>query len=230
MTSGRPLTAVDGERVARVVPATDDAHGASVDEWGASRFGVAIGRALVARRWDVGLGGLERVPRRGGALLITNPRALALIPPMVALAVGTELDRTVRFAGVLDVAPASLLRRLGGVLARPDEVESALRGGHVVVVGATGSGLPGDLVPRRPGRSPGAGTVPPAYVDAARRARVPIHPVAVLGGPFGRRVRVEVGPAVRPRLDRRGPLAAAELADRVEGHLQRRLDEIAGGA
>jgi hypothetical protein len=228
----RSLHAVSGTRPdpsPPIVRATDDA--AAVDEWGASPLAVRIGRGIAARRWHVEVGGLEHLPRRGGALLITNPRSWAFVPPMVALTLGERLDRTVRFAGVPDVAPASaLLRRIGGILALPDEVESALRGGDLVVVGAAGSqhSLGGwlDTVLERERR---AGTVPVAHVAAARRAGTPIHPVAAVSTPFGRSARAEIAPAVRPRLDRRGPLAATELAERVQRRLQQRLDEITGG-
>lgn len=232
MTGARPLRAVTGARTTpepSPVRAVDDA--AVVDEWGASRLALTIGRALARRRWQLELGGLEHLPRRGGALLVTNARSLALVPPMVALALGERLGRTVRFAGLLDVPPVSLgLRRVGGVLALPDEVESALHGGDLVVVGATGVDQPlATWLGAAIGRGRHAGGVPVDHVAAARRAGVPIHPVAAVSSPLRRAARAEIAAAVRPRLDRRGPLAAAELADRVQQRLQQRLDEITSG-
>jgi hypothetical protein len=228
----RSLRAVSGARIEPVPPVAGPADAAAVvDEWGASPLAVRIGRGLAFRRWHVEVGGLEHLPRRGGALLVTNPRSLAFVPPMVALALGERLDRIVRFAGVPDYAPANaLLRRIGGVLDLPDEVESALRGGDLVVVGAAGTqhALTGWLRVTLE-RERRAGTVPVAHVAAARRAGAPIHPVAAVSTPFGRAARAEIAPAVRPRLDRRGPLAATELAERIQHRLQQRLDEITGG-
>ena len=45
---------------------------------------------------------------------------------------------------------------------------------------------------------------------------------------LGRSARAEVGPAVRPRRKRRGPLAEVELAEAVQRHLQKMLDEFGG--
>jgi 1-acyl-sn-glycerol-3-phosphate acyltransferase len=232
VSSDRALRAVAGSRTDRIRPAIGAPDETPVvDEWGASPLAVRLARTVADRRWQIQLGGLEHLPRRGGALLITNPRSLAMVPPMVALALGERLDRTVRFAGVPDLAPANtILRRVGGVLALPDEVESALADGDLVVVGAAGDEWPvAGWVRGLLGRDRRAGTVPVAFVAAARRAGVPIHPVAAATSPVGRAARIEIVAAVRPRLDRRGPLAAAELAERVQQRLQQRLDEITGG-
>lgn len=227
-------------RALRLVPdqAADDVEprrnvrSAVIDEWGASEGAISIGRSLAGVRWRVDLGGIDRLPRRLGALLVTNPRQLALVPAMVALSIGDAVGRTVRFAGHPDLAPPSLvLRRIGAVLDDPDEVETALRGGDLVVVGARAtsrwSPIPTLAVWGTDRRE--AGTVPVRHVAAAQRAGVAIHPVAAMSSPFARGARVEIGAAVRPVRDRRGPLAAAETADRVQRHLQQRLDEITGG-
>jgi hypothetical protein len=231
VSGDRALHAVAGARTDPPRPAGDAAAAGGVDEWGASPVAVRLARTLAGRRWQVELGGLDHLPRRGGALLVTNPRSLAMVPPMVALALGERLQRTVRFAGVLDVAPAStLLRRIGGVLALPGEVQSALTDGDLVVAGATADESPvAGWVRGLVGADRRAGRVPVEFVAAARRAGVPVHPVAVTSSPLGRMARIEVVAAVRPRLDRRGPLAATELADRVQRRLQHRLDEITGG-
>lgn len=206
----------------------------AVDEWGASHRWTGVGRVLARLRWRVEISGADRLPARGGALLVTNPRRGALVPVMTALALGRELGRTVRFAGHDDIAPSStVLRRMGAVLALPGEVEGALRGRDLVVAGAVPDGRPGpgdllQFVPLLP-RHWRAGTVPVALVAAARAAGVPVHPVAVLSSPVTRSARVEICPAVRPRLDRRGPLAHTELAERVQRRLQQRLDEIGVG-
>ena len=57
---------------------------------------------------------------------------------------------------------------------------------------------------------------------------MPVHPVAVLGSAFDRRVRVEIGRAVTTRRTRKGPLGPSELADATRSALQKLLDETAG--
>ena len=46
--------------------------------------------------------------------------------------------------------------------------------------------------------------------------------------PFGRTARVEVGPQVRPRRKRRGPLAELELAELTQLSIQRLIDGLGG--
>jgi hypothetical protein len=106
------------------------------------------------------------------------------------------------------------MRRLGGVVARPDEIGGLLRAGHVPAVWCQ---------PRITTRHR-VGPAPVPYLAAALEAGVPVLPVAVIAPPFARRVRVEVGPAVRTT-GRPGPLAVAELADGTRAAIQRMVDE-----
>ena len=74
-----------------------------------------------------------------------------------------------RFVGRSDVAPfGAVARRLGGLLARPDEVAGALRDGQLLVVG-----LSGTLDPRR------VGYCDQHILAAAVERRAPVFPAAV---------------------------------------------------
>jgi hypothetical protein len=44
----------------------------------------------------------------------------------------------------------------------------------------------------------------------------------------GRTARAEVGPQVRPKRRRKGPLAEVELAEQAQHHVQRMLDGMGG--
>jgi 1-acyl-sn-glycerol-3-phosphate acyltransferase len=174
---------------------------------------VGLARALAPLRWSVTVGGADHVPAEGPALLVANRRMLAGTPLLVAASIGRATGREVRFTGIADIAPfGPALRRVGGVLARPDEVAGLLRDGQ----------LPAVWCEARSSKRVGA--APEPFLAAAMATSAPVLPVAVIAPPFVRRVRVEVGPPVEPRR-RTGPLAAAELADAVRDAIQRIVDE-----
>ena len=157
-------------------------------------------------------------PPAAPALIVVNARRYALTPIVTALALGDATGRTVRFVGRPDIAPfGPLLRRLGGLLDRPDEVAGALRCGEIVVIGATS-----ELHPRRVGR------VDHRLIGAAVEARATVFPAATLTSPLSRRGRIEIGSAARPGRRRRGPLNELELAGVTERRIQRLLDELGG--
>jgi 1-acyl-sn-glycerol-3-phosphate acyltransferase len=184
-----------------------------VDPWGMDRDLTALARSLARLRWSITVGGADHVPTTGPALLVANRRPLAATPLLVAAAIGRATGREVRFTGVTDIAPIGpALRRVGGVLARPDEVAGLLRDGQLPAVWC------------EPRSSKRVGAVPPAHLAAAMATGAPVLPVAVIAPPLARRVRVEVGPPVAPGR-RRGPLALAELADAVRDAIQRMVDE-----
>jgi hypothetical protein len=189
-------------------------HGTfEIDEWGFDRELYDLAATLAGYAWDVQVGGPHHLPATGGALLVGNVRGWNT-PLVVAHAVFRATGRSVRFTGLPDVAPIGpALRKLGGVLARPDEVEGLLRAGHVVGVWCT---------PER--RADRAGQAPVELVRTAFATGAPVVPVATLGGLFGRRWRVELGPAV-PQPATRGPLADRDLADEARDGVQRLLDE-----
>jgi hypothetical protein len=148
-------------------------------------------------------------------LVVANRRLGASEPFVLSRGIRQATGRHVRCVGVPDVQPVgSVLRRLGGVLARPDEVGGLLRAGEVVAV----------FLDRELWRAHGAGGVPPELLAPAFDLAVPVLPAALLGRELSRRWRLRLGmPIEHP--DERGPLAMVELADRARARVQAMLDE-----
>lgn len=151
----------------------------------------------------------ERMPRIGGALVVAN-RGLGIIEPAVlAIAVRQTVGRRLRVIGAPD-APVvgDLLRKLGALGYRPDDVASLLRAGHLAAAPLGPTWL-----------QTGAGA-PPRKLLAAILG-FPVVPVAVLPGGPGRLPirpwRVVIGPIVETGTDAvpGDTLAAAELAERT---------------
>jgi hypothetical protein len=189
----------------------------TVDQWGRDARLIEALAPFAHLRWDVSVGGQQHLPR-GGALVIVNTRRFALTPLAVALALTEELDRPVRFVGRPDTVPfGPFLRRVGGLLAQPDEIAGALRAGELVVLGAQGSANPRY-----------AGAIDHTLVAAAVREAVPVHVGATLSTMISRQARLEVVAALRTRKKRRGPLAEVELAEHAQRRLQDLLDEMGG--
>lgn len=187
----------------------------TVDEWGRDARLINVLAPFTHARWDVSVGGEHHLPR-GAALVVVNTRRFALTPVSTALALGEALGRPVRFAGRPDIAPfGPLLRRVGGLLADPDEIAGALRAGEIVVVGAEARSNPRH-----------AGAIDPAMIAAAVREHAPVHVAAALSSMISRQARVEVATALHPRRKRRGPLAELELAEQAQRGLQGLLDEL----
>lgn len=190
----------------------------SLDEWGRDADLIELLRPAAALRWDVTVGGVHHLPKRDGALLVTNSRRFSLSTIYSALALSQASGRPVRFGGRPDIAPLGpFMQRLGGLLGKADEISGALRAGELVVVSAQGT-----RDPRH------AGPVDPALIGTAVVSGVPVYPVASMSTPFGRTARVEVGPQVRLRRKRRGPLAELELAELTQRHIQRMIDGLGG--
>jgi 1-acyl-sn-glycerol-3-phosphate acyltransferase len=190
----------------------------SVDEWGRDAHLLELLTPAGRLRWNVSVGGVHHLPKRDGALLVTNSRRFSLSTIYSAWALSQAIGRPVRFGGRPDIAPLGpWMQRLGGLLNDPDEIGGALRAGELVVVSAQGT--------RNPRH---AGPVNPALVGAAVVNGVPVYPVASMSTPFGRTARVEVGPQVRPRRKRTGPLAEIELAELTQRHIQRVIDGLGG--
>ena len=177
----------------------------TVDEWGLDRDLVRFVSPAFALRWQVVVDGHERIPEHGPAVLAFNRRFALSEPFVLARGVRQTTDRYVRVAGVPDVAPVgSLLRRLGGVLERSDEIAGLLRADQLVGVGL------GPFARRRQL----AGAAPASLLSSALVTSAPVFPVAVTGRELGRRWHVTIGDRVEHPTSR-GPLAAFELADRV---------------
>lgn len=190
----------------------------SVDEWGRDAHLIELLTPAASLRWDVSVGGIHHLPKRSGALLVTNSRRFSLSTIYSAWALSKAIGRPVRFGGRPDIAPLGpFMQRLGGLLVNSDEISGALRSGELVVVSAQGT-----RDPRH------AGQVDPSLVGTAVVSAVPVYPVASMSTPFGRTARVELGPQVRPRRKRRGPLAELELAELTQRHIQRLIDGLGG--
>jgi hypothetical protein len=190
----------------------------SSDDFGRDPHLVALLAPLAKLRWDVGVGGLHHLPARGGALLVCNSRRWALSNIYASLALSEAIGRPVRFVGRPDVAPLGpFMRRIGGLLARPDEVLGALHHHELVLVACEPTAHPRH-----------AGRIDPHLIGAAVLSNSPVFPVATMSSAVGRTARAEVGAQVRPRKQRKGPLAEVELAEQTQHHLQRMLDGFGG--
>ena len=169
---------------------------------------------VFALRWRVEAIGADVLPARGPVLLVTNCRFGWSEPFVLSRGIRLSTGRFVRVAGVPDVAPVGpVLRRLGGVLARPDEVAGLLRAGEMV-----------GLTLGRSVRRHHAGAVRADLVAPALATGADVVPVALVGRELGRRWRLVVGPAIE-RPTGRGPSAAVDLADRVRSGVQSLLDD-----
>lgn len=180
----------------------------TVDPWGLDAELVSLLAPVTALRWRVDVEGGDRLPEHGPALVVVSRWWGLSEPFVVARAVWSATGRPARLVGLPDVAPIGpALRRLGGVVARPDEVAGLLRAGELVVVPLARG--------RRPGR---AGVVDPELIVPALDLDVPVIPVAVRGRELGRRWRVRVGSPVDPI----GALPATRATGAVQTLLDRR--------
>jgi hypothetical protein len=150
-----------------------------------------------------------RLPRIGGALIVAN-RGLGIFEPAaLAVAVRKAVGRRLRVIGAPD-APivGDLLRKIGAVGYRPDDVAALLRAGHLAAAPLASTWL----------RS-GAGAPPRELL--AGILGFPVVPTVVLPGGPGRLPirpwRVLVGPVVETATDAvpGDTLAGAELAERT---------------
>lgn len=213
-----PLRIVDNEQeapVSRGVVRRRLGGTYEVDPWGLDHDLVELLSPMWSLRYGIEVDHPDHLPATGPALLVANRRLGMSEPFVLARGVRLATGRHVRSVGVPDVQPiGSLLRRLGGVLARPDEVAGLLRAGEVV----------GVLLDRDVRQRAHAGRVPAELFAPAFELGVPVVPAALVGRELGRAWRVRLGEPVRHPAGR-GPLAMAELADRARGGVQDLLDE-----
>lgn len=187
-----------------------------VDAWGRDAWLLDALRPLGKLRWNVTVGGEQHVPRDGPALLVANARRFSLSSLYASEALSRSTGRVVRFVGRPDIAPVGpLMRRLGALLDRPDEVANALRNGEVVMISASATSHPLHV-----------GVIRHELLTGAVLLDAPVIPVATMSNAVGRSARVEVGARMRRRRQRRGPLAEVEMADDLRRQLQRHLDEL----
>ena len=186
-----------------------------VDPWGLDVAVVEAVSPVFGLRFGIDVDRPELLPLEGPALLVANRRFGLSEPFVLARGLRLATGRVVRMVGVPDLAPVGpALRRLGAVLARPDEVAGLLRAGEVV----------GVLLDRDLRRRLQAGAVPTALFAPAFELGVPVVPVALVGREVGRAWRVRLGPPI-PHPESRGPLARTAMAERTRAGVQELLDE-----
>jgi 1-acyl-sn-glycerol-3-phosphate acyltransferase len=159
-----------------------------VDEWGRSarvreiahRVYEPLYRHWFRAEWD----GLDKIPREGGALLVSNHAgAIPSDAPVIMHGIETELGRPVYGLAdhIFKAAPVvgTMWARFGGVAAHPDNAYRLLRSQQqLALVFPEGTKGPGKLWHeryqlRRFGRG--------GFVEIAMRAGVPVVPIAVVG-------------------------------------------------
>jgi hypothetical protein len=188
-----------------------------VDEWGLDEDLVRALIPLARARWAIETVGANRLPLGGRALLVYSRRGFSE-PAILSSALHRATSRVVRHPGIVDRAPIGpLVRRLGGVVGRSDEIAGLLRAGGVVAVP-----LRREVLSRR-----AAGPAPADRLERALALEVPVLPVAVVGFEAGRRWQVAIGPAITVS-PARAPLAARDLAERARDSVQNLLDDHVG--
>lgn len=213
--AGAAVSRAAADLNASVTRLTDEQAG-MVDDWGRDPGLVRTMISASRLRWDVAVGGDQRLPRRKGALIVVSARARALAPVFSALALSQVVDRPVRFVGRPDTAPiGAFARRIGGLLDHPDEVAGALAAGELVIMGA-----------EHQERLRKVGRVDHALVGGALAAGVQVFPAATSSNPIGRAARLEIGAPSRSPRQRRGPLSELELADQVGRDIESLLAEM----
>jgi 1-acyl-sn-glycerol-3-phosphate acyltransferase len=191
----RPVT-TERQRSTSVVPIrlpidrapSDGVTLSDVDEWGRSEHFRSLARALyepIYSKWfRVEWQGLEKIPRRGGALLVGNHAgAIPSDAPVIMHGIEKELGRPVY--GLADyffrTVPVigTLWARGGGVSARPANAYRLLKEqGQLVLDFPEGTKGPSkSFTDRYHLRRFGRG----GFVEIAMRAGVPVVPIAVIG-------------------------------------------------
>jgi hypothetical protein len=213
-----PRRAISGATNAVTAPLRPLLPNHSVDEWGRDQHLIDLLSPVFGVRWAVSVGGIHHLPARAGALLVTNERRWSSSPLYVSWALARATGRPVRFVGRPDHAPlGAALRRIGALLDDPAEVRGALSHGELVVMATEPAAHPRH-----------AGKIDHELIGAAVATGVGVYPVASMSSVFGRAARADVGAQVRMRKKRRGPLAEMELAEALQRHLQKMLDELGG--
>ena len=168
-----------------------------VDRWGFDARVAGALDPLTALRWPVRVRGLEAVPPSGPTVVVLARRLDPAAPVAVATALRRATGRPARFLGVPDVAPVGpFLRRIGGAVARPEELAGLLRAGHLVVL------------PLGRALRPGAALLDEDDLVPAVEEGATVVPAALLGAGWRRAWVLELAPRVARR--GAGPAALAE--------------------
>ncbi len=184
----RSSTAIVPIRVAAGDDDQEDPRLSDVDEWGRSERTRALARAIyepVYSKWfRTEWEGLEKIPAKGGALLIANHAgAIPSDAPVIMHGIEKELERPVY--GLADYffrtvpVVGTLWARSGGVSARPANAYRLLKEQHqLALVFPEGTKGPSkSFTDRYQLRRFGRG----GFVEIAMRAGVPVIPIAVVG-------------------------------------------------
>jgi 1-acyl-sn-glycerol-3-phosphate acyltransferase len=198
----------------------------AVDEFGGDPHLMDLLAPLPATAIRVEVEHADRLPRSGGALLVSN-RGIGMAEPFVlGLAVRRAASRRLRVVGAPDLPLVGpLVQKLGGIGYSPSDCVAMLRAGHLLAAPLGMTWL-----------RAGAGEPPRPLLGAA--LGFPVIPIAVRpGGPFGLSVgvwpgapwRVVVGEPMLapPGTDVHDQLAAAELAEQVRNAVGDLLEEAA---
>lgn len=165
--------------------------------------------------------GEERIPEIGAATFVVSRRPGPGDPLIVRSMIRAVRRRRARIVGYPDLPPVGpILRRLGYVRFKGEDLAVCLRSGHLAIV-PLGSSLRSDKV--------GSASVPVLWGAIG----FPIIPVVVRGGyagPLGLPVgphRITVGAPLDLDLIPRDPLSAAELGASAREAVQALLDDTA---
>jgi 1-acyl-sn-glycerol-3-phosphate acyltransferase len=166
----------------------EDPRRSDVDEWGRSEHTRALARAVyepIYSKWfRVEWDGLEKIPTKGGALLVANHAgAIPSDAPVIMHGIEKELERPVY--GLADYffrtvpVVGTLWARSGGVSARPANAYRLLKEQQqLALVFPEGTKGPSkSYTDRYQLRRFGRG----GFVEIAMRAGVPVIPIAVVG-------------------------------------------------
>jgi 1-acyl-sn-glycerol-3-phosphate acyltransferase len=200
-----------------------------------------LARLVYRKYWRVESAGVSHVPRRGGALLVSNHAGvLPFDGAMIKVALFEHgIDRHARalIADWFFTLPllSWFLRRSGQTLGNPRDTHRLLEAGELVLVFPEGVKGTGKLWSeryrlRRFGRG--------GFVESAIRARVPIIPISVVGSEELYPMLADIRPLARitgfpyfpitPTWPWLGPLGLVPLPSkwRIEFHAPVRTDEL----
>ena len=185
----------------------------TVDPWGLDPDWHSVALRVAAARWRVRVAGEKRVPDTGPTVVVVN-RGIGFTEPLVAaLGIAQVSGRPARMVGLPDIALVGpLMRRVGAVLAHPDEVASLLRAGELVVAPLQWRLMYGGM----------AGGLDLGLATAALETQATVLPSVARGHEWGRTWHYTIGTALHvPPAGGREP--AVDLAEAARAAVQRAL-------